>query len=214
MTRILRIDASSRRDEANSRELANLFVSQWLAREPDAEIMRRDLAEAPVPHIANETIQGYYTPAEQMTAPLRAATALSDLLIAELLDADVLLIATPMYNFSVPSALKAWIDQIVRIGRTFSYDGKGFAGLLPGRRAFVMVAYGAGGYLDGGPFAAADFVQPYLKFLLGFLGISDVTFVAIEQTTADASTIAAGRARAAKLIDVTVAAALSQQSAA
>jgi len=129
-------------------------------------------------------------------------------------EADVLLIATPMYNFSVPSALKAWIDQVVRIGRTFSYDGKGFAGLLPGRRAFVMVAYGAGGYLDGGPFAAADFVQPYLKFLLGFLGISDVTFVAIEQTTADAATIAAGRARAAKLIDDTVAAALSQQSAA
>jgi FMN-dependent NADH-azoreductase len=129
-------------------------------------------------------------------------------------DADVLLIATPMYNFSVPSALKAWIDQIVRIGHTFSYDGKDFAGLLPGRRAFIMVACGAGGYLDGGPFAAADFVQPYLRFLLGFLGITDVTFVAIEHTTADAATVAAGRARAAKLIDSTVTAALSRQSAA
>jgi FMN-dependent NADH-azoreductase len=214
MTRILRIDASSRRDEAHSRELANLFLSRWLAREPDAEIMQRDLAEAPVPHIASETIQGYYTPAEQMTAALKTATALSDRLIAELVDADVLLIATPMYNFSVPSALKAWIDQIVRIGRTFSYDGKDFAGLLPGKRAFVMVAYGAGGYLDGGPFAAADFVQPYLRFLLGFLGISDVTFVAIEQTTADAATIAAGRAEAAKQIDATVAAAMLQQNAA
>lgn len=214
MTRILRIDASSRRGEANSRELANLFLSQWLLHEPDAQIVRRDLAEAPVPHIANETIQGYYTPAEQMTAALKTATALSDRLIAEVIEADVLLIATPMYNFTVPSALKAWIDQVVRIGRTFSYDGKEFAGLLPGKRAFVMVAYGAGGYLDGGPFAVADFVQPYLKFLLGFLGISDVTFVAIEQTTADAATIAAGRARAAKLIGTTVAAAVSQRSAA
>jgi FMN-dependent NADH-azoreductase len=214
MTRILRIDASSRPEGAHSRELANMFISEWLAREPDAEIMQRDLADVTVPHIANETIQGYYTPAEQMTPALKEATALSDLLITEVIDADVLLIATPMYNFSVPSALKAWIDQIVRIGRTFSYDGKSFTGLLPGRRAFIMVAYGAGGYLDGGPFAAADFLQPYLRFLLGFLGISDVTFVAIEQTTADAATVAAGRARAAKLIDSTVATALSRQNAA
>jgi len=214
MTRILRIDASSRRDSAHSRELANMFISQWLAREPDAEIMQRDLADVTVPHIANETIQGYYTPAEQMTPALKEATALSDLLISEVVNADVLLIATPMYNFSVPSALKAWIDQVVRIGRTFSYDGKDFAGLLPGRRAFIMVAYGAGGYLDGGPFAAADFLQPYLRFLLGFLGIADVTFVAIENTTADATTVAAGRARTAKLIDATVATALSRQNAA
>jgi FMN-dependent NADH-azoreductase len=214
MTRILRIDASPRLDGANSRELANMFISEWLAHEPDAEIMQRDLAGVPVPHIANETIQGYYTPAGQMTPALKEATVLSDLLISEVVNADVLLIATPMYNFSVPSALKAWIDQIVRIGRTFSYDGKGFAGLLRGRRAFIMVAYGAGGYLDGGPFAAADFVQPYLKFLLGFLGISDVTFVAIENTTADAATVAAGRARAAKLINATVATALSRQNAA
>jgi FMN-dependent NADH-azoreductase len=214
MTRILRLDASPRRDGAHSRELANMFISEWLAHEPDAEIMQRDLAGVPVPHIANETIQGYYTPAEQMTPALKEATALSDLLISEVVDADVLLIATPMYNFSVPSALKAWIDQVVRIGHTFSYDGKGFAGLLPGRRAFIMVAYGAGGYLDGGPFAAADFLQPYLRFLLGFLGISDVTFVAIEHTTADAATVAAGRARAAKLIDAAVATALSRQNAA
>lgn len=214
MTRILRIDASSRRDEAHSRELASLFLSRWLAGEPDAEVMQRDLTEAPVPHIASDTIQGYYTPADQMTTALKSATALSDRLIAEVVDADVLLIATPMYNFSVPSALKAWIDQVVRIGRTFSYDGKNFAGLLPGKRAYVMVAYGAGGYLDGGPFAAADFVQPYLRFLLGFLGIADVTFVAVEQTTADAATINAGRAQAARLIDATVASAMSQRSAA
>ena len=97
MTRILRIDASSRRDEANSRELANLFVSQWLAREPDAEIMRRDLAETPLPHIANETIRNRRShAAEQNDGPAWAATALSDLLIPEMLDANVSPIATPM----------------------------------------------------------------------------------------------------------------------
>lgn len=214
MTRILRIDASSRRNGSYSRDLANLFVSHWISGEPGAEVMARDLVAAPIPHVHDLTIQGYYTPADQLTPQLKAATALSDLLISEVRDADVLLISTPMYNFSLPSALKAWIDQIVRIGHTFSYDGKNFAGLLPGKRAFVMVAYGAGGYVDGGAFAAADFVQPYLKFLLGFLGVSDVIFIPIEQTTADPATIAAARAKAVGLVEATVAGALGRKSAA
>ena len=213
MTRILRIDASSRVDGSCSRDLADQFISDWLRREPSTQVVVRDLVAAPIPHIINATIQGYYTPSDQMTLPLKAATALSDLLISEVRDADALLISTPMYNFSIPSALKAWIDQIVRIGHTFSYDGKSFAGLLPGKRAYVMVAYGAGGYVDGGAFAAVDFVQPYLRFLLGFLGMTEITFIPIEQTTADAATIVANREKARAAIAHAVAAASSRSAA-
>ena len=206
MSRILRIDASSRTDGSYSRDLTNAFIAKWLERHPDDQVVVRDLVAASVPHIASDTIKGYYTPADQMDIPLRAATALSDLLIHELRSADVLVLSVPMYNFSIPSALKAWIDQIVRIGHTFSYDGSGFNGLLPGKRAYVMIAYGAGGYLDRGPFEGADFVQSYLQFLLNFVGVADVTFIPIEATTADPATIAANVSKARSLIDAAVAA--------
>ncbi len=206
MSRILRIDTSSRTDGSYSRELTNTFITKWLERHPNDQVMVRDLKAAPIPHIADVTIKGYYTPADQMDVPLKAATALSDLLIGELRSADVLVMSVPMYNFSIPSSLKAWIDQIVRIGHTFSYDGNSFTGMLPGKHAYVMIAYGAAGYLDGGPFAGADFVQPYLKFLLNFLGITDVTFIPVEATTADPAIIAANANKARMLIDGVIAA--------
>src|SRR5262249_49884750 len=152
-----------RTDGSYSRDLTDAFIAKWLERHPSDQVIVRDLVAVPIPHITDITIKGYYTPADQMDATLKAATALSDSLIQELRSGDVLVLSLPMYNFSIPSAFKAWIDQIVRIGHTFSYDGKSFTGLLPAKRAFVMVAYGAGGYLDGGPFAGADFVQPYIK---------------------------------------------------
>ena len=103
----------------------------------------RDLVHSPLPHISNATIAGFYTPPELCSAEMKSATALSDDRIAEVRDADLLLISTPMYNFSLPSALKAWVDQIVRIGHTFSYSPEnGFSGLLPGKRAIVVAAYG------------------------------------------------------------------------
>lgn len=214
MTRILRIEASSRQTGSYSRELAKLFTSRWQAHEPKTEVLVRDLVDQPIPHVASLTIQGYYTPASQMTAQLKDATALSDLLISEVRSADVVVIATPMYNFSIPSALKAWIDQLVRIGHTFSYDGQSFTGLLPGKSAYVIISYGAGGYTGNGPFAAADFVQPYLRFLLNFLGITDVTFMFIEQTTGDAATIAANRAKAVGQIERAVAEAVMARATA
>jgi FMN-dependent NADH-azoreductase len=190
MTNILRIDSSSRLEGSYSRQVGDLLEKALVARTAGARVSRRDLGAKPIEHIRNTTIAGYYTPADKMTAELKAATAVSDDVIGEVKAADILLITTPMYNFSIPSSLKAWIDQLVRIGQTFAYDGKSFTGLLPGRKAYVVVAYGAGGYTNGGPFEAADFVQPYLKFLLGFLGITDVTFITVESTTGDGDTIA------------------------
>jgi FMN-dependent NADH-azoreductase len=194
MSSLLRIDASSRLTGSHSRALADAFETAWSARFPGRTIVRRDLVANPVAHIHETTIAGFYTPPESLDQKLKGAIALSDELIGELNAADTVLIATPMYNFSVPSALKSWIDQIVRINRTFSYDGTNFVGLVKAKRVVVVAAFGAGGY--GGAMAAADFVTPYLKFLFGFLGVSDVTVIPAEATTADAATVASNIDRA------------------
>ena len=194
MPSLLRIDASSRLTGSHSRALADAFETAWSARFPGWTIVRRDLVANPVAHIHETTIAGFYTPPESLDQKLKGAIALSDELIGELNAADTVLIATPMYNFSVPSALKSWIDQIVRINRTFSYDGTNFVGLVKAKRVVVVAAFGAGGY--GGAIAAADFVTPYLKFLFSFLGVSDVTVIPAEATTADAATVASNIDRA------------------
>jgi FMN-dependent NADH-azoreductase len=207
MNTILRIDASSRATNSVSRTLGNYFEAAWLERHPRDRVLRRDVVTEPIRHIADQTIAGFYTPADQLTAELHAATALSDRLIAELRAADVLLITVPMYNFSVPSALKAWIDQIVRIGQTFAYDGSSFSGLVTGRQAYVVTSHGVGGYRHGEPLAAADFLVPYLRFILQFLGITDVRFFAVEGTTGDEFSVAAAIERTRREIDAVVAAA-------
>ncbi len=193
---MLRIDASARKVGSHSRNLGDTFEREWLERHPGTSIVRRDLAEHALPHISDLTIEGFYTPTEKFTAGLREATALSDTLIAELLAADVLLLTTPMYNFTVPSALKAWIDQIVRMGRTFSYDGKVFAGLVVGKPVYITCAYGAGGYHDGGPMGAFNMVQGYLRLVLGFLGFASIHFVEMEATTAGEDKVAEYRQQA------------------
>lgn len=184
MPTLLRIDASARTEGSHSRSLGDAYEAAWVAR-THGVVTRRDLAASPVPQIVDATIAGFYTPADAMTAELRAATALSDALIAELFAADELLVTTPMYNFTIPAALKAWVDQIVRIGRTFSYEGTSFTGLVTGKRVTIAIAYGAGGYGEGGPLAALDLVKPYLATLFGFLGFTDVRFAGVEATTGD-----------------------------
>ena len=178
---LLRIDASARHEGSTSRLLADDVERAWLQRHPQGTVVRRDLAQSPVPHIESLTIEGYYTAPEAMTPALRQATALSDQLIAELKGADLVLIATPIYNFSVPSALKAWIDHVVRIGHTFAFDGQQFTGLVTRPHAVLALAYGADGYQ--GPLMAMDHLKPYLSQLLGFLGLQSVATVSAEATT-------------------------------
>ena len=201
MSTLLRIDSSARVQGSHSRELGDHFEKAWLARHPADLVLRRDLAAEPIPQITAQTIAGFYTPADKMTEDGRAATALSDNLIAELQSSDVLLLTVPMYNFSIPAALKAWIDQVVRIGQTFSYNGTSFAGLVTVKQAYVLCSYGAGGYLDAGPLSAFNLVEPYLKLLLGFVGISQVQFFAAEATTADDATVEAKMQQAKSAID-------------
>ncbi len=199
MATLLRIDASARTEGSYSRQLGDSFETSWRARHAGGTVVLRDLALTPVPQIADQTITGFYTPAEALTDALRDATALSDGLIAELRAADELLVTTPMYNFGIPAALKAWVDQIVRIGHTFSYDGTSFTGLVTGKPVTIAIAYGAGGYGEGEALAALDLVRPYLATLFGFLGFTDVSFASVEATTGDpvALEAALGTARAA-----------------
>lgn len=182
---LLRIDSSSRPTGSWSRSVGDEFTTAWRSAHGAESVRIRDLAAQPLPHISVDTISAFFTPPADLSASLKEASALSDALIGEIEAADALLITVPMYNFGVPSALKAWIDQIVRIGRTFSFDGTQFQGLLNGKPAYVICAYGAAGYLPGGGFAAANFVEPYLRFVLEFLGMK-TTFLSVQSTSIDA----------------------------
>lgn len=196
MSTLLRINSSSRLTGSHSMYLADQAEAAWQKTNPNGSVTRRHVAQDVIPVLSQETIDGFFTPPEEMTDDLRAATELSDRLIGELQAADTLLLAVPIYNFSVPAALKAWIDQVTRIGHTFSYEGGAFQGLVKTRRAVVICVYGATGYLPGQPFEQANFLEPYLRFLLAFLGIADVEIISVQSTTADDNTVAAERAQA------------------
>ena len=189
MPTLLRIDASARKHESVSRTLADRVQAQWTAVNPRGEIIVRDLAKQPVAHITQTTIRGFYTP--ELDAELAEATQLSDQLIEELLAADEVLLSTPMYNFSVPSALKAYIDQIVRINRTFAVVDGQLQGLIPDKRVFIVLAEGAA-YQES-PMADYDFLRPYLDRLFRFLGMQQLEFLTIEATTFDEQAMLASR---------------------
>lgn len=185
MKTLLRIDASARSQGSYSRSAGDDFTAAWKATHGSNSVLERDLVAIPIPHIANATIEGMFSQESPLPDRLQVATALSDQLIAEIQAADALLITVPMYNFGIPSSLKAWIDQISRVGKTFSFDGKEFKGLMAGKPVYVVCAYGATGYLADGGFSAANFVEAYLKFLLNFLGFNP-SFLSIQGTSIDA----------------------------
>lgn len=190
MTRLLRIDSSSRTTGSHSSHIANQAEIMWREANPQGKVIHRHLGRDPIPILSQETITGFFSPQEALTEKLQEATALSDQLIGELQSADTLLLAVPIYNFSVPATLKCWIDQITRIGHTFAYEDGAFRGLTKTRRAVVICVYGADGYLEGQPFEAANFLDPYLRFLLSFLGIKEIEVVSVQATTADEATVA------------------------
>ena len=186
---LLRIDASARTQGSYSRTIADAYQEAWSTLHPAGSVTLRDVVKDPLPHIHNDTILGYYAPQDSLDDRLRAATALSDALISELDAADTLLISTPMYNFSVPSALKAWIDHIVRVGRTFAYtEEHGLHGLIKHKNAVVITA--AGATYTGTELQSLDFLSPYLQTLLSFLGFSDIEFIHVEGKTTDEEVLA------------------------
>jgi FMN-dependent NADH-azoreductase len=177
MNNILAVDSSVSGESSVSRQLVDETLAQLLRANPAATVTRRDLGQRPVPHLTTETVAGVRdTPT---SASEHGARSLSDELIAELRSADVLAIGTPMYNFGVPTALRAWFDHIIRAGETFSYSDAGPQGLIVGVRAIVLES--RGGFYSEGPAQATDFQEPYLRHLLGFIGITEVSFVRAER---------------------------------
>jgi FMN-dependent NADH-azoreductase len=176
MSTLLHIDSSPLGDASISRHLSAEFVKNWKEANPEGEIIVRDLAATSIPPLDGAWVGAVYTLAESRTAAQNEKIALSDELIGELGTANEWVIGVPMHNFSTPSTLKLWIDQVVRVGRTFSYGEAGPVGLLKGKKITFLVASG-GIYSKGTPMASYDFVEPYLRALFGFLGINDLDFV-------------------------------------
>lgn len=173
---ILRIDGSARRNGSVSRELTDRI----LARYGEADVVTRDLADS-VAHVDEEWIGANFTPADQRSDEQKRKLALSDTLVEELKAADLLVIGLPIYNFGVPAGVKAWVDMIARAGLTFAYSETGPRGLLTGKRAIVALA--SGGTEMG---SDIDFASGYIEHVLGFVGITDVTFVAADRLMIDA----------------------------
>lgn len=178
MDRILVVNSSVSGDESVSRTLVEDTVQRLLAASPRARVTRRDLGNAPVPHLTPTTVAGVR--ADATTEQEVAARALSDELIAELQQSNTLVIGAPMYNFSIPSTLRSWFDHVLRPRVTFAYGDSGPRGMLEGIRAIVIES--RGGLYSEGPGSVLDFQEPYLKQLLGFVGITDVAFIHAERT--------------------------------
>jgi FMN-dependent NADH-azoreductase len=172
---ILQINASARREGANSTRVAHRIVARLQAANPGTPLTLRDLAVTPHPVLDEAALGALFTPADQRTPEQAARVALDDALIAEIQAHDTIVLGVPMYNFGVPVQLKNWIDAIARAGVTFRYTETGPEGLLKGKTVYVALARG-GRYRD----TANDSQVPYLKTVLGFLGLTDVHFIYAE----------------------------------
>jgi FMN-dependent NADH-azoreductase len=176
MPSLLHIDVSPRGNYSISRQLSAAAAKAWQAKHAGGKVTTRDLTRTPLTFVDLDWILGSFATADQQTEQHRKALALSDELIAELAAADTVILGTPMYNFAIPAALKAWIDHIVRDGKTFRYGESGPEGLLKGKKGVIAIASG-GSYAAGSGLEFLDHETGYLKFILGFIGITDVSFV-------------------------------------
>jgi FMN-dependent NADH-azoreductase len=177
MSTLLKLDSSPMGERSISRKLTTKFAESWLKTHPGGKVIERDLATLNLPVVDAVWAGAAHTPEGSRTAAQAQALAASDSLIKDLEQADEYVFGVPMHNFSIPSTLKLWIDQVVRAGRTFSYGATGPKGLLTGKKATLLLASG-GEYGKGSAMASFDFVTPYLQTVLAFIGIADVTIIA------------------------------------
>ncbi|WP_127470205.1 FMN-dependent NADH-azoreductase [Thiomicrorhabdus aquaedulcis] len=175
MTHIVRIDASALSQGSESKKLADFFCEQFMQNHPNTQLTQHILAQTLPSHIDEAFIGAAYTPAHARTEQQKERLSYSDQHVQALKRADVLLISTPMYNFSLPSTLKAWLDNVTRVGETFKYDANGPEGLLNIPKVIVIVS--SGGDYTQAPLNKMNFVEPYLTTILGFIGLHNVTFV-------------------------------------
>jgi FMN-dependent NADH-azoreductase len=186
MKTLLKIRSSIYGAEGQSSKLADRFARDWLRNHPGGRVVTRDLTPESMPHLTAGRFRAFAVPAAERTAEQQAATEFSDVLIEELKTADEIVITAPMYNFSVPSTLRAWFDHIARAGVTFRFAADGPEGLLNGRKTYVIIT-------RGGSYAGeSDTQTPYLKQFLGFIGLTDVEWVFAEGLAVDERTRMSG----------------------
>jgi FMN-dependent NADH-azoreductase len=161
--------------------LGRSIIEKLTAAYPGSTVKENILVNREFPHLEEAQISSFFTPPEKRTSQNLEALRHSDEVIKEIMDADIIVIGAPMYNFGIPSTLKAWLDHIVRAGITFKYDEKGPKGLVEGKKAYLAVA--SGGIYSEGPMKPYDFVTPYLQTVLGFIGITDLTIIRAEGTS-------------------------------
>lgn len=174
---ILQIDSSARTDGSISRSLSQAFVERLSS--ADTQVVTRDIGVEALPLLTEDWVGANFTPDEARTPVQKDTLALSDTLIAELEAADTIVLGVPIYNFGVPAVFKAWVDLVARARKTFKYTEKGPVGLLEGKKAYVVIA--SGGTASG---SDIDFATPYVRHVLGFLGIHDVSVIAADQLMA------------------------------
>ena len=178
MKTILKVTSSARGNASNSNKLVNHIIERLSARHEDISIIERDLVTQKYPHLEESHLAAFFAPAEDSSLQTKAAIQHSDEAITEVEQADIIVIGVPLYNFNIPSALKAWIDHIVRAKKTFSYASGTPEGLLKGKKVYLAIA--SGGVYSEGPLKSIDFVEPYLRTVLSFIGLNDITVYRVE----------------------------------
>ncbi len=205
MATLLVIDSSARHARSHTRHLTQLFVRHWRTLCPEAEVLHRDVGAAPPPPVDAAWVAASFTSPAERTADMRRALAVSDALIAEVERADVLLLGAPMYNFGMPAQLKAWVDQVVRVGRTFSFDparpADPYRPLLAGKSVVLVTSRGDRGFDPGGPLAHLNHLDAHLATVCGFIGITHVATVAVESDEWADAHLAHSRAAAERAIE-------------
>ena len=176
--KILNLISSPRGAESFSIKLGNAIVAKLEAANPHSTVKVHDLTNPPFPHLEEVHLQSFFTPAEAHTPDMATAIKHSDRALEELMDADTIVIGAPLYNFGISSTLKAWIDHIVRPGKTFAYSDKGPQGLVKNKKVYIAIS--SGGVYSEGPMKSHDFVEPYLRTMLGFLGMTNLTVYRVE----------------------------------
>lgn len=179
MSSILVVTSSPRAGASISTRLATNLAERLAASRPGAKIAHRDLVEAPLPHVDGDFLGGLFSSPDERSAVQQTLIDASDQAVEELLAADTVVIGAGMINFSIPSTLKSWFDYVARAGKTFRYSESGPEGLVKGKKVYVVFA-SKGIYTNGGPAAPMDHARPYLKTILGFLGMTDVEFIDVE----------------------------------
>jgi FMN-dependent NADH-azoreductase len=205
MDTLLRIDSSGKGSQSVTQQLTKAFVERWQEANPQGKLVSRDLMVSELPYVNENIVGAYYTAVDQLTQSQKQLLQPSEEMIAELFAANTWVFGVPMYNFAAPAVFKAYIDLIIRAGKTFSYEGGSPKGLLENKKLYVITASGADYSLPA--MQSMDFLEPYVRTIFGFVGVQDITFIKVfgHQPAIVEEQIGKAKAKIEELLQVAVA---------